>query len=343
MTELSLQGVAKSFGTFAAVRETDLALQDGRFVCFLGPSGCGKTTLLRLIAGLETPSSGRIMLGGKDITALPAHKRNVGMVFQSLALFPHLNVGQNIAYGMQMAGQDRAASMAKAGELLDLVQLSGYADRAVSALSGGQRQRVAIARALALEPQIFLLDEPLSALDANLREEMQVELRQLQQRLGVTTIMVTHDQSEAMTTADTLVVMNNGKIEQVGAPLEVYQNPANAFVAGFVGSNNLIPGKAQGQTVQALGTRLKCDHAADGDVTLSIRPEHLDITDTPGKNCVEARVEFLRDLGFEVEAFFCVGDERVSIKWVPKGDPDLVQGDVKYLHFPADKIKLHVS
>ena len=214
-------------------------------ICLLGPSGCGKTTLLRCIAGLETPTAGRIWLDGQDLTDAPAHKRNFGMVFQSLALFPHLSVGENIAYGLRIRGVDQRARSQRAEELLELVRLPGVIDRPVSQLSGGQRQRVAIARALALNPKLFLLDEPLSALDAKLREAMQIELRLLQRRLGISTIVVTHDQREAMTMADIVVVMDHGRVQQVASPLDTYRSPSNAFVADFIGISNLVPGTSQ--------------------------------------------------------------------------------------------------
>jgi putative spermidine/putrescine transport system ATP-binding protein len=195
---------------------------------------------LRLIAGLEQPTTGHIKLDGKDLTAVPAHQREFGMVFQSLALFPHLTVGENISYGLSIRGTGKPGCRQRAQELLELVRLPGVIDRHISQLSGGQRQRVAIARALALNPKLFLLDEPLSALDAKLREAMQVELRQLQQRLGISTIVVTHDQREAMTMGDIVVIMDHGKVQQVGSPLETYRNPANAFVADFIGTTNLL-------------------------------------------------------------------------------------------------------
>ncbi len=235
MTELALRGLTKRFGPVAAVDDVTLDIPHGKFVCLLGPSGCGKTTLLRLISGLEEPSAGQILVGGEDQSAVPVHKRDFGMVFQSLALFPHLSVWENIAYPLAIRGAGRAERRRRADELLALVRLEGVADRRIHQLSGGQRQRVAIARGLAIDPRVFLLDEPLSALDANLREHMQVELRQLQQRLGVTTIVVTHDQKEALTMADLVIVMDRGRVQQAGAPMEVYRDPANAFVAGFIG------------------------------------------------------------------------------------------------------------
>ncbi|HVG49027.1 MAG TPA: ABC transporter ATP-binding protein, partial [Rubellimicrobium sp.] len=241
MNDLSLRGLTKRFGSVAAVDDVTLDIPGGRFICLLGPSGCGKTTLLRLIAGLEEPSAGRILVGGQDQTDTPTHRRDFGMVFQSLALFPHLSVGENVAYPLAIRGASRARRRARAEELLALVRLPGMADRRIHQLSGGQRQRVAIARGLAIDPRLFLLDEPLSALDANLREHMQMELRQLQGRLGVTTVVVTHDQKEALTMADVVIVMDRGRVQQMGAPMEVYRDPANAFVAGFIGTSNLLP------------------------------------------------------------------------------------------------------
>ena len=240
MSGLAIKDITKRFGDFTAVDAINLSVPHGTFVCLLGPSGCGKTTLLRMIAGLEEPTSGAILLDDQDITPMPTHKRNLGMVFQSLALFPHLSVGDNIAYALRIRGASREEQAKRVDELLKMVHLPGFADRPVAKLSGGQRQRVAIARALALSPKLFLLDEPLSALDAKLREAMQVELRQLQQQLGITTIVVTHDQREAMTMADLVVVMGNGKIRQAAAPIEIYRKPADAFVADFIGSTNLL-------------------------------------------------------------------------------------------------------
>ena len=247
MSGLVLEGITKHFGSFTAVDDVSLAVPHGTFVCLLGPSGCGKTTLLRMIAGLENPSAGRILLDGADMTEVPTHKRDFGMVFQSLALFPHLNVADNVAYALRIRGVGAQERRRRIDELLSLVDLSGYAQRPVSKHTGRQRQRVAIFRALAVSPKLFLLDEPLSALDAKLREAMQVELRQLQQRLGITTIVVTHDQREAMTMADLVVVMGEGRIRQAAPPIEVYRRPADSFVADFIGSTNLLDVVRNGQ------------------------------------------------------------------------------------------------
>jgi putative spermidine/putrescine transport system ATP-binding protein len=253
-----------------------------------------------MIAGLEVPSGGTIRLDGCDITALSAHRRKFGMVFQSFALFPHLNVRENVAYALTIAGTPRAAAHARADELLALVRLDGMGDRRIGALSGGQRQRVAIARALAQEPDVFLLDEPMSALDAKLREEMQVELRLLQQRLGITTIVVTHDQREAMTMADRIVVMSDGRVEQVGTPQDVYHRPANAFVAGFIGKANFFDGTAEAGGVRIGAVRLEVGRTGflpGSAVRVAIRPERACLDEVDGANRIAAEVAFVRDLG----------------------------------------------
>ena len=305
---LELDEVSRSFGGHLAVDRVSLHVPRGQFVCFLGPSGCGKTTLLRMIAGLETPTAGRVLLDGRDITRTPVHERNFAMVFQALALFPHLNVEENIAYSLRLRGMDRRARAERVRELLDLIRLPDAGRRSVAQLSGGQRQRIAIARALAQEPALFLLDEPLSALDAKLRDHMQVELRQLQQKLRVTTILVTHDQREAMTIADTIVVMAGGTVQQVGAPLDIYRNPANRFVAAFIGSSNLLDAEVlDAGHVRLCGRVLQVDAVPPslrgGDrVTLSIRPENVRVrprSDLPGT--LPGRITFVRDVGAAVE------------------------------------------
>jgi len=328
MSGLVLDGLTKRFGPLVAVEDVSLAIAHGMFVCLLGPSGCGKTTLLRMIAGLEEPSEGRIVLDGVDITGLDAHRRDFGMVFQSLALFPHLNVGDNIAYPLRIRGATKAEQTARVDELLSLVHLSGLAERPISRLSGGQRQRVAIARALARSPRLFLLDEPLSALDAKLREAMQVELRQLQRRLGVTTIVVTHDQREAMTMADLIVVMGKGRILQSGPPIEIYRRPSDAFVAGFIGSTNLLPA-TRGTSGAAVpggfipGLVIPAELA---DAVVSVRPEDIRLVD-PSAAAMRGSVSFVRDLGATVETYIaCDGHEIVAIS-TPRERPDLREGD----------------
>ena len=301
MAGLVLKNIVKEFGSVRAVERVDLTFAEGELTALLGPSGCGKTTLLRMIAGLEDPTQGAILLSGCDITNLPAHKRKFGMVFQSFALFPHLSVRENVAYSLTIGGWSKSDAWSKANELLDLVQLGTFGDRRIGELSGGQRQRVAIARALAQEPEVFLLDEPMSALDAKLREEMQVELRLLQQRLGITTIVVTHDQREAMTMADRIVVMSNGRVEQSGSPQDIYHRPANAFVADFIGRANFFDGVAETGKVRINGVPLDVappmNFKPGRPVRIAIRPEMAALDQAQPENILKATVTFVRDLG----------------------------------------------
>jgi len=340
---LILEGIVKRFGSLTAVNNINLDLPHGKFISFLGPSGCGKTTLLRLIAGLEAPTEGRILLQDSDLTSVPTHARNVGMVFQSLALFPHLSAGENITYGLKIRGMDKPARRKKADELLEMVQLPGVADRDIKQLSGGQRQRVAIARALALEPQLFLLDEPLSALDANLREDLQVELRMLQERLQITTVIVTHDQREAMTMSDLVVVMSTAEVEQVGAPLEIYRHPTNAFVADFIGSSNLLEATVESPSSIAIGRQtfdvgsVPAGSNTGDRVMLSARPEDVHVlpVSNTGPNRLTGRVSFVRDVGASVETFVdCDGLTITSIA-SPKDRPDAQHGDDVLVELPA--------
>jgi len=277
---LALRGIHKSFGAFTALESLDLSIRKGEFVCFLGPSGCGKTTLLRIIAGLETQTAGAIVQAGRDISTAPPAERDYGIMFQSYALFPNLTVAQNVAYGLVNGRQPRARIAARVDELLQLVGLGASHAKYPAQLSGGQQQRVALARALATSPGLLLLDEPLSALDATVRVHLRNELRALQRRLGVTTIMVTHDQEEALSVADRIVVMNHGVIEQVGTPLQVYREPASPFVADFVGKVNRLQAVAEGGHWFRCGDkRLHCAPQAGADfrpgspVALYLRPE----------------------------------------------------------------------
>jgi len=276
---LRLDGIRKSFGSFQALCDIDLSIEKGEFVCFLGPSGCGKTTLLRIIAGLETQTAGSIFQGERDISVLPPAQRDYGIVFQSYALFPNLTIADNVAYGLVNRKQSRALIASRVDELLALVGLPGSGAKFPAQLSGGQQQRIALARALATKPGLLLLDEPLSALDAIVRVHLRAEIRSLQRKLGVTTVMVTHDQEEAMSIADRIVVMNQGVIEQVGTPQDVYERPATPFVAEFIGKVNVLPARALGQGRFRVG-RLElqgaahCDaHVAGASVHLYLRPE----------------------------------------------------------------------
>jgi putative spermidine/putrescine transport system ATP-binding protein len=338
---LKLQGLVKRFDTVTAVDGVDLDLPPGQLISFLGPSGCGKTTLLRMIAGLEQPTEGRILVDDEDVTDQPPHVRDMGMVFQSLALFPHLTVAGNIGYSMRIRGVAKDRIRDRVQELLTLVSLEGLADRRISQLSGGQRQRVATARSLALEPRLFLLDEPLSALDANLREQLQVELRLLQQKLGITTIMVTHDQREAMTMSDLVVVMNAGRIEQIGGPLDVYRRPATSFVARFIGTTNLL-GAARGSdgVLRVAGREFDVTgDAASGDVVISARPEdaHILLGDPPGRNALPGTVVFVRDLGEMFECYVDCGlDDKVVVAGSPRERVQVQQGQQVSVSFPAE-------
>lgn len=262
--------VTRAFGDLKAVDAVDLEIRDGEFFTLLGPSGSGKTTCLRMIAGFDRPTRGEIYLHGRNVTALPPYEREVNTVFQDYALFPHMSVGDNIAYGPMIRNVPKPERMAQTEKMLDLVRLSGLARRKPSQLSGGQRQRVALARALINQPRILLLDEPLGALDLKLRQEMQIELKSLQQRLGITFVYVTHDQEEALSMSDRLAVFNKGKIEQTGAPAEIYERPATQFVAGFVGTSNLL----EGEFAKAL-----TGHSS----RFALRPEkiHLGAADAP--------------------------------------------------------------
>lgn len=343
MHGLQLKGVSKVFGNTRAVEPTDLSFSKGALTALLGPSGCGKTTLLRMIAGLEEPTHGRILLGETDITALPAHKRKFGMVFQSFALFPHYSVRENVAYSLIVDGVEKKTAFAKADTLLDTVQLGGFGDRRIGELSGGQRQRVAIARALAQEPEVFLLDEPMSALDAKLREEMQVELRLLQQRLGITTIVVTHDQREAMTMADQIVVMSNGRVEQIAKPQEIYHQPANAFVADFIGKANFFDGVVQDDGV-LVGQHLlqsAANFRSGSLVKVAIRPERTDIDESPGTNRVAAKVMFVRDLGpmREYHLHSAIGP-MIAEYAAGETNPDLKNGDTTTVHLPPEALQI---
>ena len=296
---LVIEHVAKRFGAFTALRNVSLTVDAGEFVCFVGPSGCGKTTLLRAVAGLDPASEGRITQGGRDITGLPPSARDFGIVFQSYALFPNLSVTDNVGYGLRGALWPKVRRRDRVAELLSLVGLTDHARKYPSQLSGGQQQRVALARALAPEPGLLLLDEPLSALDAQVRHHLRAEIRALQRRLGVTTIMVTHDQKEAMAIADRIVVMNSGLIEQVGTPEAVYRRPASAFVAGFVGRSSQFDAVMEPQGLRTPGGHLLPTPLLAPIGTLLrvfIRPEDIRLSAATGSG-LSAQVTALEYLG----------------------------------------------
>jgi putative spermidine/putrescine transport system ATP-binding protein len=278
-----LNDLRRSFGNLHALDGLDLALLPGELIALLGPSGCGKTTALRVLAGLEDADSGRVLVDGKDITSLPTNRRDMGMVFQAYSLFPHLTARQNVEFGLKLRGRGRTAG--RTDEMLELVGIAGHADRYPHQLSGGQQQRVALARALAIRPQVLLLDEPLSALDAKVRVQLRDEIRRIQTEVGTTTLFVTHDQEEALAVADRVGVMRAGRLEQLASPAEVYLQPASAFVADFVGLSNRLPGRLDGDEVTVFGTRLPLVTPAPGrgpDVTALVRPESVDVLADPG-------------------------------------------------------------
>ena len=283
MSEVSLAGVTKRFGHVVALDEVTLDVADGELIALLGPSGCGKTTLLRIVAGLEGPDRGRVLIGGADVTDQPTRERPIGLVFQSYALFPNLTVRQNISFPLEVRGQARAEVGARVDELIDLVHLDAEADRYPNQISGGQAQRCALARALAPHPQVLLLDEPLSALDVLVRTRLRDEIRRIQQRVGTTTIHVTHDQSEALAIADRVVVMNHGRIEQIGAPRDIYGEPRSSFTASFVGNRNAIEVHARnGRAVVGELFDVPGPSAQDGLAVAYFAPENLRVSTEPG-------------------------------------------------------------
>jgi len=288
---VQLVGLTRLFGPTRALDGLSIDIQAGEFVAFLGPSGCGKTTALRIIAGLDEADSGEVLVDGKDIGSLPASRRDMGMVFQAYSLFPNMTARNNVAFGLRMRKIDKATRQRRADEMLELVGLGAMADRYPNQLSGGQQQRVALARALAIRPRVLLLDEPLSALDAKVRGELRDEIRRVHQEVGTTTVFVTHDQEEAFTLADRVAVINNGRLQQIGPPTEIYEKPATEFVADFVGLTNRLPGVAGDGLVEVLGDRLPLldGSAKDGDVTVLVRPESMQLAPgTDGNGWVTA-------------------------------------------------------
>ena len=338
MATLTLDGLVKRYGPSTAVERVDLEVPQGELVSLLGPSGCGKTTTLRMVAGFIEPTEGRILIGGRDVTRVPAFARDTGMVFQSYALFPHMSVAQNVGFGLEMRKVGRAERDSRIREALRLVRLDHLADRLPRELSGGQQQRVALARALVVNPAVFLLDEPLSNLDAKLRAEVRLEIRQLQQRLGLTTLFVTHDQDEALAMSDRLVVLAAGKVQQVGTAEDLYERPANAFVAGFVGRCNLLAGRIEGESRFRLagGVLVPCgidDAAAPAEAArlLTLRPERIALAPGSSSAGLPARIEAVTYLGAETEYHVDLQGTRILVvRPTPaEGDPlrRLASGD----------------
>jgi putative spermidine/putrescine transport system ATP-binding protein len=321
MARLELTNVTKRYGELKAVDDVSLTVAEGEFLVLLGPSGCGKTTTLRTVAGFVEPSAGVVTLGARDITYLPPWKRNAGLVFQSYALFPHLTVSQNVAFGLEMRKVPPGDMGPKIEEALRLVRLDHLGDRLPRQLSGGQQQRVALARALVFRPDILLLDEPLSNLDAKLRQDVRVEIRELQRKLGLTTVMVTHDQEEALTMADRLVVMSEGRIRQAGTQQDLYERPADRFVADFVGRSTFLEGRmeAPGRFVSAGGLAVACASDAAGPAALALRPERLAILDggPEPENAFDGEVEFVSYLGATVDIHVRLNPEERAVVQMP--------------------------
>ncbi|MEG1524185.1 MAG: ABC transporter ATP-binding protein [Clostridia bacterium] len=336
---IELIGVSKAYGGDVALEDVNLYIKDGEFLTLLGPSGCGKTTMLRLIAGFIMPDEGRIEMDGVDIAAIPPYKRKVNTVFQKYALFPHLNVFDNIAFGLKIRKLSKATIEEKVNSMLDLVNLKGYGKRYVEQLSGGQQQRVAIARALVNEPQVLLLDEPLGALDLKLRKEMQIELKRMQQRLGITFIYVTHDQEEALTMSDTIVVLNSGVIQQIGTPTDIYNEPKNPFVADFIGESNIIPGIMLGDYhVRMNGEDYECVDAGFGknvEVDVVVRPEDIDIVPKADAH-ISGTVVSVVFMGVHYEVDVDCG----GYEWVIQTTDFVAVGDAVGISIPPDAIHI---
>ncbi len=327
MTAVRLDRLTKLYGETAAVDDVTLDVREGEFLVLLGPSGCGKTTTLRLVAGFVEATRGAIRLGERDVTREPPYRRNIGIVFQNYALFPHLSVFENVAFGLRRRRVAEAEIGARVRRALGLVRLEGLEGRLPRQLSGGQQQRVAIARAVVVEPDVLLLDEPLSNLDAKLRHDVRLELRRLQKTLGVTTVMVTHDQDEAMAVGDRLAVMGNGRIEQVGAPAELYRSPANRFVASFIGQGNFLDASlAPGGFALASGLFLASERAAAGAGTVMIRPEAVEIAPEPlsGPNTFHATIEAAAFLGasWDLELRLQSGERLTALVPAPRADAE---------------------
>lgn len=358
--EVRLDNLSKHYGNTVAVDNVSLKVNAGEILALLGPSGCGKTTCLRMIAGLVTPSTGDILVGGRSVLETAVHRRNIGLLFQNYALFPHMTVAENVAFGLKMRGQSRSDYTRRVNAALDMVQLKPYRDRLPAQLSGGQQQRVSLARALVIEPDMLLLDEPLGALDKSLRESMQLEIRQLQQRLELTTIMVTHDQDEALTMADQIAVMQGGRLEQVASASDIYQRPATPFVAGFIGASNFLSASvvrrdAQGcelRTTSGVRLAVAGEHTHHQPLVVTVRPEAIRLTpltsESPLNDCNVTAAEVTQVIyrgfmlhynlklpggetfivwrqtqGGEDSALFCTGD-RVCAQWTRESNHVLV-------------------
>lgn len=345
---LDIRELSKRFGhgngTVTALHEVSFSIAEGEFFTLLGPSGCGKTTLLRLIAGFSSPSSGSLVLDGEDIAQMPPNRRPVNTVFQNYALFPHMTVGQNVAFALEALGRPRAEIDPAVDAMLTLVQLSHLKHRKSVELSGGQQQRVALARALAAKPRILLLDEPLSALDMKLRKEMQVELKRLQRETGLTFIFVTHDQEEALTMSDRIAVMSGGRVQQIASPGELYKNPANRFVAGFIGESNFLKGQAANGLVTVGTGQIALPGATDGEVTLMVRPEHVALgTNLPNGLNLSGTISQIVFLGTDSHVHLALPDGGALVARVQNslnGERNFTEGQAISIALPAEALRI---
>lgn len=342
MAELHLRNLTKRFGDAVAVDALDLVIEDGELTTLLGPSGSGKTTVLRLVAGFLAPDGGTIEIGGRDIAPLPPEKRDIGMVFQSYALFPHRNVFKNVAFGLERRSLSREAIASRVARALGMVRLEGLEHRAPSELSGGQQQRVALARALVIEPTLLLLDEPLSNLDAALRGELRLEIRRIQRELGITTVLVTHDQEEALSVSDRIAVLSDGQLQQLGAPNELYHEPANRFVAEFVGKMNLLPASRldAGRYRLTSGDEIRAANA-DGpaEVLVAVRPEVVRVGTDDGGNRVKGTIQSRVFLGEITELRLALADGTMFLAR-GSGLPPAEPGDTVTASWPIEATKL---
>ena len=343
MSFLKIDAVSKSFGANTVVQHFDLSVGKGEFLSLLGPSGCGKTTVLRMVAGFETPSSGAIVIDGKNVTDQPPNKRRIGMVFQAYALFPNMNVFGNVAFGLKIAGMPKAQIETRVIEMLKLIGLDHLADRYPYQMSGGQQQRVALARALAPKPQVLLLDEPLSALDAKIRTSLREEIRQIQQQLGITTIFVTHDQEEALSISDRIVVMNGGRADQIGTPFEIYNRPTTRFVASFIGTLSLLEGRVIGEGRMDVGGQeiaVPAHAGATGTaLTVALRPEALSLLPgTEKTNVLRGEIDGVQFLGSVVRMRVRLADSVILLDaFNSPAAPPPSRGETVAVHFaPGD-------
>ncbi|WP_420960949.1 ABC transporter ATP-binding protein [Brucella sp. IR073] len=345
MSFLTISHLKKNFGTNTVVKDFSLNIKKGEFISFLGPSGCGKTTVLRMVAGFETPTSGTISIAGKNVVNLKPNQRNIGMVFQAYALFPNMTVAQNVAFGLRVSRKPKAEIDATVKEMLGLIRLDHLGERYPYQLSGGQQQRVALARALATKPQVLLLDEPLSALDAKIRVSLREEIRSIQQKLGITTIFVTHDQEEALSISDRIVVMHEGRADQVGTPFEIYNHPASRFVASFVGTLNILEGKvddADKGVVDLDGNRVTLakplsGHKKGETLALALRPEAVSIDPhTKHDTTIEGTIEDVHFLGSVIRTRVSLGKNKVSLDMFnDPASPPPARGDKVKIGFAA--------